>query len=87
MQALPHYLGQCPHPQQVVAFKQRQAFFPAQAGPRRHLVLLNAGAAVYVGGRAESLAAGVERATEAIDSGAARELLGRLIAATAAFSV
>jgi len=63
-----------------------RAVLDGEAGPRRHLVLLNAGAAIYVGGRAESLAAGVEAATEAIDSGRARELLGRLIAATAALA-
>lgn len=47
-------------------------------GPRRDLVLLNAGAAIYVGGRAEDLAGGVRTAAEAIDEGAARELLERL---------
>ncbi len=50
-----------------------------EAGPRRDLVLLNAGAAIYVGGEAESLAEGVEKAAAAIDSGAARELLERLL--------
>ncbi|MFD1572404.1 anthranilate phosphoribosyltransferase [Halorubrum laminariae] len=40
-------------------------------GPKRDLVLANAGAAVYVAGEAESLSAGVERAAKAIDSGAA----------------
>ncbi len=49
-----------------------------QAGPARDIVLLNAGAAIYVGGGAESLAGGVRRAAEAIDSGAARERLERL---------
>ena len=58
-----------------------------EQGPRRDLVLLNAGAAIYVGGGAESLAAGVEKAAATIDSGAAAELLGRLIAATAAAAV
>jgi anthranilate phosphoribosyltransferase len=53
-----------------------------ELGPRRDLALLNAGAAIYVGDSADSLAAGVERAAEAIDSGAAAELLGRLIEAT-----
>jgi anthranilate phosphoribosyltransferase len=51
-------------------------------GPNRDLVLLNAGAAIYVGGVAESLAAGVEKAAATIDSGAAAELLGQLIEAT-----
>jgi anthranilate phosphoribosyltransferase len=64
-----------------------RAVLEGEAGPRRHLVLLNAGAAIYVGGVAGSLAEGVEKATEAIDSGAASELLGRLIAATAAAAV
>jgi anthranilate phosphoribosyltransferase len=53
-----------------------------EQSPRRDLVLLNAGAAIYVGDGAESLAAGVEKAAAAIDSGAAAELLGRLIETT-----
>jgi len=61
-----------------------RAVLAGEPGPRRHLVLLNAGAAIYVGGRAGSLGEGVEKASEAIDSGAARELLARLVAATAA---
>jgi anthranilate phosphoribosyltransferase len=44
-------------------------------GTERSLAVLNAAAAIYVGGRAESLAAGVERAQEAIDSGAAAGVL------------
>jgi anthranilate phosphoribosyltransferase len=58
-----------------------------ERGPRRDLALLNAGAAIYVGGRAASLAEGVEKAAEAVDSGAARELLDRLVATTAALAV
>lgn len=42
-----------------------------ERGPRRNAVLLNAGAGLYVGGRANSLADGVELAAELIDSGAA----------------
>ncbi|MFC6754815.1 anthranilate phosphoribosyltransferase [Halorubrum tibetense] len=38
-------------------------------GPKRDLILANAGAAIYVAGEADSLRAGVERAAEAIDSG------------------
>jgi anthranilate phosphoribosyltransferase len=56
-------------------------------GPRRDLVLINAGAAIYVGGAAETLAAGVEKAAETVDSGAAAELLGRLIEATSSAAV
>ena len=60
-----------------------RAVLDGESGPRRDLVLLNAGAAIYVGGLAESLADGVGRATKSVDSGSARELLDRLIAATA----
>ena len=59
-----------------------RAVLGGEAGPRRDLVLLNAGAAIYVGGRAEDLGEGVEKAAAAIDSGAARELLERLVATT-----
>ena len=44
-------------------------------GPARDVVLLNAGAAIYVAGRATSLADGLARARESIDTGRAR---GRL---------
>ena len=47
-------------------------------GPKRDVILANAGAAVYVAGEAESLEAGVERAREAIESGAAAETLATL---------
>jgi anthranilate phosphoribosyltransferase len=60
-----------------------RAVLGGEGGPRRDLVLLNAGAAIYVGGRAESLAQGVGMAAESVDSGAAGELLDRLVAATA----
>jgi anthranilate phosphoribosyltransferase len=59
-----------------------RAVLGGEAGPRRHLVLLNAGAAIYVGGKAESLTEGVEKGASAVDSGAARELLERLVATT-----
>ena len=47
-------------------------------GPKRDLILANAGAAIYVAGEADSLEAGVERAAEAIDSGAAAEKFAAL---------
>ena len=47
-------------------------------GPRRDIVLLNAGAGLYVGGKAESIAAGVQLAAELIDSGAAAKTLDAL---------
>jgi anthranilate phosphoribosyltransferase len=59
-----------------------RAVLDGEAGPRRDLVLLNAGAAIYVGGSAVSLAEGVEKAGLAIASGAAKELLERLVVAT-----
>jgi anthranilate phosphoribosyltransferase len=51
-----------------------------EAGPERSLAVLNAGAAVYVGGRADSIEAGVRAAEQAVDSGAAREVLERFVA-------
>jgi anthranilate phosphoribosyltransferase len=47
-------------------------------GAKRDIVLANAGAAVYVAGEADSLAAGVDAARESIDSGAARARLDAL---------
>ncbi len=47
-------------------------------GPKRDIVLANAGAAIYVAGAAESLEAGVDAAREAIDSGAAAQKLADL---------
>jgi anthranilate phosphoribosyltransferase len=48
-------------------------------GTERALAVLNAAAAIYVGGRAESLSEGVERAEESIDSGAATATLDRYL--------
>jgi anthranilate phosphoribosyltransferase len=58
-----------------------------EAGPHRDLVLLNAAAALYVGGLAADLEEGVGKAATAIDSGAAADVLERLIAATATRAV
>ncbi len=63
------------------------AVFAGERGAARDLVLFNAGAAIYVGGLADSLGAGVERAAEAVDSGEVRILLDGLIAATTAAGV
>lgn len=49
-------------------------------GNRRNAVLLNAGAALYLGGKAESMKEGVKLAGNLIDSGKALETLERLIA-------
>jgi anthranilate phosphoribosyltransferase len=51
-------------------------------GVERSLAVLNAGAALYVGGHAESIKAGVEQAAGAIDSGAATDLLDRFVEKT-----
>jgi anthranilate phosphoribosyltransferase len=48
-----------------------RAILAGQDGAPRDLALLNAGAAIYAGARADSLAEGVEAARAAIDSGAA----------------
>ena len=47
--------------------------------PARSVVLLNAGAALFIAGKAESVKAGITRAAEAIDSGKARDVLARLV--------
>jgi anthranilate phosphoribosyltransferase len=60
-----------------------RAVLAGEAGPRRDLVVLNAGAAIYAGGLAAGLGEGVEKAAAAIDSGAASDLLDRLVATTA----
>jgi anthranilate phosphoribosyltransferase len=50
-----------------------------QPGAARDIVLLNAGAAIYLAGQAETLEAGVSRAAEVIASGGAKEKLNQLI--------
>ncbi|WP_231185328.1 anthranilate phosphoribosyltransferase [Haladaptatus sp. DYF46] len=53
-------------------------------GAKRDIVLANAGAAIYVSGRADSLIDGVERARNAIDSGSAGEQLAAMTGALSA---
>lgn len=48
-------------------------------GPARDIVLLNAGAAIYVADCAATLGEGIEKARHAIDSGAARARLTEYI--------
>ncbi len=52
------------------------------AGAHRDIVVLNAGAALVVAGRAASLAEGIEIACRSIDSGAAGETLERFVVAS-----
>jgi anthranilate phosphoribosyltransferase len=51
-----------------------------EQGPARDVVLLNAGAALFVGSHAETVKSGIAKAAAAIDSGAALDVLNRLIA-------
>jgi len=53
-----------------------------EKGPRRDIVLANAGTAVYVAGLARTPAECVARAAEAVDSGAARRTLEALVASS-----
>ncbi|MBW2712447.1 MAG: anthranilate phosphoribosyltransferase [Deltaproteobacteria bacterium] len=53
-----------------------------EQGARRDIVLLNAGAALWVAGRAPGLQEGVNLARESVDSGAASEKLTALVQAT-----
>lgn len=50
-----------------------------EKGPKRDAVLMNAGAALYIGGKADSMKAGIELAAELIDSGKAMETLEKFI--------
>ena len=61
-----------------------RAVLSGEPGPHRDIALLNAAAAIYVGGLAADLEEGVAKAGAAIDSGAAANVLEKLIAATVA---
>lgn len=56
-----------------------RAILNGQAGPKRNAVLLNAGAGLYVAGKAGSIAEGVRMAEKIIDSGAAGNRLDEFI--------
>jgi anthranilate phosphoribosyltransferase len=62
-----------------------RAVLDNQPGPARDIVQLNAGAAIYTAGVAETLQEGVERAGQAIASGEARNRLDRLVILTQGF--
>ena len=53
-----------------------------QSGPALNIVLLNAGAAIYVAGKAKTIEAGIEKARAAISSGGAKDRLERFVAFT-----
>ena len=50
-----------------------------EGGPAREVSLLNAGAAIYVAGGSVDLGEGIAKATKAVDSGTAFDVLGRLV--------
>jgi anthranilate phosphoribosyltransferase len=49
------------------------------AGPARDIVLLNAGSALFVAGRAATVRDGIAMAARAVDSGTARQALDRMV--------
>ena len=59
-----------------------QSVLDNQPGPALDIVLLNAGAAIYVSGVADTLKQGVIRARAAVESGAAKEKLRQLVEIT-----
>ena len=56
-----------------------RAILNGEKGPRRDIVLVNAAAALVIAGKASDFAGGVKMAADSIDSGAARNRLGRLV--------
>lgn len=55
------------------------AILNGEKGPKRDAVLMNAGASLYIGGKADSMAEGISLAAELIDSGKAYATLQKLI--------
>lgn len=64
--------------------RQVLAVLDGERGAPRDVVLLNSAAAMVAADLVDDMAAGIERAVEAIDSGAARETLRRLVAVSQA---
>ncbi len=61
-----------------------QSVLANEPGPSLDIVLLNAGAALYAAGHADSIALGIEQARQAIASGAALNKLNEFVACTQA---
>ena len=59
--------------------KITRAILSGEKGHKRNAVLMNAGAALYIGGKAETLADGIKLAAEIIDSGKALATLEKFI--------
>lgn len=62
------------------------AVLAGQSGPARDIALLNAGAAIYTANVTDTLAAGIAKAREMIDSGAARAKLEQLVQLSQSFT-
>ncbi len=56
-----------------------RAVLSGEKGPKRNATLLNAGASLYIGGKADSMKDGIALAAQLIDSGKAMKTLERLI--------
>ena len=56
-----------------------RAILRGEKSPKRDAVLMNAGASLYIGGKAQTMAEGIELAAGLIDSGKAMETLEQLI--------
>ena len=56
-----------------------RAILRGAPGPKRDAVLMNAGASLYIGGKADSMKEGIALAAQLIDSGKAMETLEKLI--------
>lgn len=83
---IPEDLGVRPAPQEAVSGGNARTnarilreVFRGEKGPCRDVVLVNAGAVLYVAGRAKSIAEGVRKAADAVDSGRASEKLETMI--------
>jgi anthranilate phosphoribosyltransferase len=90
---IPEDVGLPRHPADAVPGGDAQAnaqtarqIFAGEPGAARDLAVFNAGAAIYAGGRAESLAEGVALAQRALDSGAAATKLEEFVALTQALA-
>jgi len=59
-----------------------QDILEGKKGPKRDIVVLNSGAALYLGGKAKSISEGIKLAEKLIDSKAAKQVLEKLTAET-----
>lgn len=72
-------------PDATSSFALIQRVLAGESGAARDIVCLNAGAAIYVAGLADTHAAGIAKAQVAIDSGVAAQRLQALVALTNTF--